>query len=67
MMPNRSLVFTAATLVGLLFSPDLARAQQTPFSLEQIMSSPFPEGLTAAPAGGATALLQGSGDHGLCR
>jgi dipeptidyl aminopeptidase/acylaminoacyl peptidase len=54
-MRNDACVFTAATLVALLFSPDLGRAQQTPFSLEQIMSSPFPQGLTAAPAGGAVA------------
>ena len=30
-----------------------AAAQESPFTLEQIMSSPFPEGLTAAPVGGA--------------
>lgn len=29
--------------------------QQKPYTLEQIMSSPFPEGLTAAPSGGAVA------------
>ena len=32
-----------------------AAAQESPFTLEQIMSAPFPEGLTAAPAGGAVA------------
>ena len=55
MIPNRSRVSIAAALVALLFSPDLGRAQETPFSLERIMSSPFPEGLKAAPAGGAVA------------
>ena len=55
MIPNGSRVSIAAALVALLFSPDLGRAQETPFSLEQIMSSPFPEGLKAAPAGGAVA------------
>jgi dipeptidyl aminopeptidase/acylaminoacyl peptidase len=55
MMPNRIRAFIAAILAALLFSPALGRAQQTPFTLEQIMSSPFPQGLTAAPAGGSVA------------
>jgi dipeptidyl aminopeptidase/acylaminoacyl peptidase len=55
MMPNRIRAFIAATLAALLFSPALGRAQQTPFSLEQIMSSPFPQDLTPAPAGGSVA------------
>ena len=45
----------AAMLVAILFTPNLGRAEQRPFSLEQIMSSPFPDDLTAAPAGGTVA------------
>ncbi len=55
MVGNRTRSFTTMLLVALLLGRGLARAQQAPFTLEQIMSSPFPEGLTAAPAGGAVA------------
>src|SRR5439155_19920262 len=43
-----------ATAVGLLSSAVL-RAQQPPFTLEQVMSAPFPDELVAAPAAGAVA------------
>src|SRR5271170_6605397 len=44
------------TLVGLLFASSLAFAvSPARFSLEQVMSAPFPSDLTAAPKGGAVA------------
>jgi len=43
-----------AIVAGLLLSVNNA-AQQKSFTLEQVMSSPFPDELTAAPAGGAVA------------
>src|SRR5579863_3164677 len=44
------------TLFALLFSIPLAfSASSSPFSLEQLMSAPFPSGLTAAPKGGPVA------------
>ena len=44
------------TLLGLLFASSLAfSVSPTRFSLEQMMSAPFPSDLTAAPKGGAVA------------
>jgi dipeptidyl aminopeptidase/acylaminoacyl peptidase len=44
------------TLLGLLFASSLAfSVSPTRFSLEQVMSAPFPSNLTAAPKGGAVA------------
>src|SRR5271170_3936418 len=43
------------TLFGLLFASSLAFSASTRFSLEQVMSAPFPSELTAAPKGGAVA------------
>ncbi|MGA2213803.1 MAG: prolyl oligopeptidase family serine peptidase [Bryobacteraceae bacterium] len=44
------------TLLVLLFASSLAvSVSPTRFSLEQVMSAPFPSGLTAAPQGGAVA------------
>ena len=38
-----------------------ARAQEKPFTVDQVMSAPFPSDLTAAPAGGRVAWLQNAG------
>ena len=44
------------SLLGFLFASSLALAVSPPrFSLEQVMSAPFPSDLTAAPQGGAVA------------
>ena len=50
--PIRVSAFAAAA--GLLI-PTALRAQQPPFTLEQVMSAPFPDELVAAPAAGAVA------------
>ena len=42
----------ATLLAAVLLCAVSAGAQQKAFTLEQVMSSPFPEGLTAAPTGG---------------
>ena len=42
-------------LLALLAGSALAAAQQKPFTLEQVMSAPFPSELVAAPAGGTVA------------
>jgi dipeptidyl aminopeptidase/acylaminoacyl peptidase len=42
-------------LLALLFGCSLAFSASTRFSLEQVMSAPFPSDLTAAPKGGAVA------------
>jgi len=42
-------------LLAALASPALAVAQQAPFTIEQVMSAPFPSDLVAAPAGGKVA------------
>jgi len=52
--PIRVSAFAAAA--GLLI-PTALRAQQPPFTLEQVMSAPFPDELVAAPAGGAVAWI----------
>jgi dipeptidyl aminopeptidase/acylaminoacyl peptidase len=44
-----------AAIVAALLSAMSGVAQQKSFTLEQVMSSPFPDGLTAAPAGGKVA------------
>ena len=46
------LLVAATVLTALPLAP--GRAQQ-PFTLEQVMSAPFPEALVAAPTGGAVA------------
>ncbi len=38
-----------------IFAAALVQAQQKPFTLQQVMSAPFPYDLTAAPAGGRVA------------
>src|SRR5204862_7399507 len=38
-----------------LLAPAALPAQQSTFSVEQVMSAPFPDELTAAPAGGSVA------------
>jgi dipeptidyl aminopeptidase/acylaminoacyl peptidase len=45
------LIWLLTTLAG----PALAAAQQAPFTIEQVMSSPFPSDLVASPAGGKVA------------
>ena len=50
--PIRVSAFAAAA--GLLI-PTALRVQQPPFTLEQVMSAPFPDELVAAPAAGAVA------------
>src|SRR5579863_3356838 len=48
----------ARNLSGLLFACSLAfPASPARFSLEQVLSAPFPSGLTAAPKGGAVAWI----------
>ena len=43
-------------LVALALSvPAALLAQQSTFTIEQVMSAPFPDELTAAPVGGAVA------------
>ena len=42
-------------LLAALAGPALAVAQQAPFTIEQVMSAPFPSDLVAAPAGGKVA------------
>ena len=42
-------------LLAVLAGSALAAAQQEPFTLEQVMSAPFPSELVAAPAGGKVA------------
>ena len=48
--------FGAIVLAGLLTAIN-STAQQKSFTLDQVMSSPFPDGLTAAPAGGKLAWI----------
>jgi len=47
--------FTISRVALLLALCADAAGQKSPFTLEQIMTSPFPDGLTAAPSGGAVA------------
>ncbi len=42
-------------MLALLAASPLARAQQRPFTLEQVMIAPFPSDLVAAPSGGKVA------------
>ena len=42
-------------LLAALAGPALAAAQQAPFTIEQVMSAPFPSDLVASPAGGKVA------------
>ena len=44
-------------LLAVLAGVALAGAQQGPFTLEQVMSAPFPSNLVASPAGGKVAWL----------
>ena len=53
MLRHRSVLLTLPAF-ALLALPHATPAQE-PFSLEQVMSGPFPSGLVAAPAGGAVA------------
>src|SRR2546429_9745180 len=39
----------------ILLAPAPLAAQQSPFTIEQVMGAPFPDELTAAPTGGAGA------------
>src|SRR5207237_9228410 len=50
-MKPLSLTFAIVTLA---LAPAASHAQQA-FTLDQVMSAPFPEGLVAAPAGGSVA------------
>jgi len=54
-----SLAFVAS--IGLALSDSTALASNEPFSLEQVMSSPFPSELVAAPAAGRVAWVQNAG------
>jgi len=45
------------SLLAVLAGVALAGAQQEPFTLEQVMSAPFPSNLVASPAGGKIAWL----------
>ncbi len=47
--------FRHCVLALALLAPVALGAQQASFTLEQVMSAPFPDELTAAPAGGAVA------------
>lgn len=38
-------------LLAAFYAPVVAWAQQAPFTLEQVMSAPFPSALVAAPTG----------------
>src|SRR5438874_1785340 len=42
-------------LTLILLAPAPLAAQQSPFTIEQVMGAPFPDELTAAPTGGAVA------------
>ena len=56
-MSIRLHVFTISILLSaFLASP--GAAQEAPFTLEQVMSAPFPSDLSAAPSGGAVAWVQ---------
>src|SRR5712692_9101031 len=55
-MTIRGVLILAAVMAG--FSG--AAAQQKPFTIEQVMSAPFPSELTAAPAGGKVAWVLGT-------
>ena len=50
-------LYVISVLLGAL-SASMSVAQQAPFTLEQVMSAPFPSGLSAAPSGGAVAWVQ---------
>src|SRR2546429_9871914 len=51
---TKSLRHVALTALALL-APAALPTQQPTFTMEQVMSAPFPDELTAAPAGGAVA------------
>src|SRR6476659_3958075 len=53
-------LLNATLLLCFLFAPSLLKAQDEvkPFTLEQVMSAPFPSGLVAAPVGGSVAWVQ---------
>src|SRR5438067_10827358 len=42
-------------LTLILLAPAPLAAQQSPFTIEQVMGAPFPDELTAAPTGGGVA------------
>src|SRR3989441_8567345 len=48
-----TILFRCLTLA--LLAPAALAGQHPPFTMEQVMSAPFPDELTAAPAGGAVA------------
>ena len=50
-------VFTISVLLTALLA-SAGTAQEGPFTLEQVMSAPFPSDLSAAPSGGAIAWVQ---------
>ena len=52
---TRPLRLAACAAAVTLVLPPVGHAQQQPFTLEQVMSAPFPDELVAAPAGGAVA------------
>src|SRR5439155_947597 len=45
-------------LTLILLAPAPLAAQQSPFTIEQVMGAPFPDELTAAPTGDHVALLR---------
>ncbi len=54
-MRIHSRILLTLTAIAVFTCVGAARAQQTEFTLEQVMSAPFPSELQAAPAGGAIA------------
>ena len=56
-MQARWHVFTISILLS-AFPASSGMAQDGPFTLEQVMSAPFPSDLSAAPSGGAVAWVQ---------
>ncbi len=56
-MRARWYIFTISVLLSALLALSVA-AQEGPFTLEQVMSAPFPSDLSAAPSGGTIAWVQ---------
>jgi len=54
-MPDRHRSYPTGILAVALLSSALTMAESRPFTLEEVMSAPFPSGLVAAPAGGKVA------------
>jgi dipeptidyl aminopeptidase/acylaminoacyl peptidase len=59
--PKQGSNWLRLALLATLFNAASALAQQNPFTLEQVLSSPFPEGLTAARSGGKVAWVFNAG------